>query len=65
VAVLIILEECRWDKTDLGKLGALPEKGKPVNKWNPQAGAWKSVADGLAKIFENLIEKRQGAGPRQ
>ena len=55
IVVPLILEACRWEKTPLGPLNALPEKGKPVNKWNPPSDGWKTVADGLASIFEKLV----------
>ena len=58
IVVPIILKPCRWltlkcgdTKTQLRDLQALPEKGKPVDGWNPRAGAWKSIADGLARIL--------------
>jgi internalin A len=56
VVVPLILEACRWDQTPLGPLNALPEKGKPVNKWKPLSDGWKTVADGLAKVFKKLME---------
>jgi internalin A len=66
VLVPVILEACRWDKTTLGALNALPEKGKALNTWKPAAGGWKSVADGLARVLEKLMakggtKKRDGA----
>src|SRR5262249_52982087 len=57
VVVPVILEACRWDGTALGSLNALPEKAKPLNKWEPRADGWKTVADGLAKVFKKLIAK--------
>jgi internalin A len=61
VVVPIILKECRWmpvnyggTKTQLRDLQALPAKGKPVDSWNPRAGAWKSIADGLAEILKMI-----------
>lgn len=70
VVVPVILEDCRWTNTPLGRLNALPEKGKPLNKWNPISDAWKSVSDGLAKVFSKLIkegpksERTEGRRPR-
>ena len=57
VVVPVVLEACRWDKTALGALNALPEKGKALNKWKPIADGWKSVADGLATVFKKLMTK--------
>lgn len=57
VVIPVILEACRWEQTALGDLNALPEKGKPLNKWKPSADGWKTIADGLAKVFKKLIAK--------
>lgn len=57
VVVPVILEACRWDKTALGRLNALPEKAKPLNKWTPQSDAWNTVANGLATVFKKVMEK--------
>ena len=56
VVVPIILEQCRWEKTALGALNALPEKAKPLNNWKPQADGWKTIADGLSRVFQKLME---------
>ena len=71
VVVPIILKPCRWSdlkcgntKMQLGKLQALPEKGKPVDAWNPQSGAWKSIADGLAKMLKSIGAKAQASVDR-
>ena len=58
--VPLILEKCRWDKTALGRLNALPEKAKPLNKWKPQSDGWKTIADGLAEVFKKLIDSHAG-----
>jgi internalin A len=59
VVVPIVLEECRWDKTRLGELQALPEKGKAVDTWNPRSGAWKSIADGLAAVCKKREDPKR------
>jgi internalin A len=58
VVVPLILEECQWHLTALKPLQGLPEKGVPINKWNPRAGGWKSVATGLEQCFRKLIDAR-------
>ena len=63
VVVPVILEACRWSKTALAALNALPEKGKALNKWKPPSDGWNSVADGLATVFEKLM-KQGGAKKR-
>ncbi len=57
VVVPVILERCRWDKTPLGDLNALPDKATPLNKWNPRADGWNTVANGLAEVFKGLVAK--------
>jgi hypothetical protein len=57
VVVPVILEACRWSKTALAALNALPEKGKALNKWKPPSDGWNSVANGLATVFEKLMKK--------
>ncbi|HEV7406717.1 MAG TPA: toll/interleukin-1 receptor domain-containing protein, partial [Chthoniobacteraceae bacterium] len=59
VVVPLILEECQWELTALEPLNALPEKGVPINKWNPRADGWKSAATGLKKLFRKLIDARK------
>ena len=56
VVVPVILKACRWDKTALGTLHALPEKAKPLNEWPLSSAGWKSIADGLAKVFQKLMQ---------
>lgn len=56
IVVPVILEACRWHKTILGTLNALPEKGKALNKWKPSSDGWLSIADGLARVCEKLMK---------
>jgi internalin A len=63
IVIPIILQACRWDKTRLGSLQAIPEKGVPIARWRRPADAWKSVADELAKVCETLLGS-DGAGRR-
>ncbi|HEV7404146.1 MAG TPA: COR domain-containing protein, partial [Chthoniobacteraceae bacterium] len=57
VVVPLILEECRWDLTALTDLNAVPDKGKALNKWTRQADAWKTVSEGLERVFRRLMEE--------
>ena len=59
IVVPIVLESCRWDKTALGTLNALPEKAKPLNKWKPAPDGWHTVSNGLAQVFEKLMKQGQ------
>ena len=56
VVVPVILERCRWDRTALGPLNALPEKARPLTAFKPQSNGWNTIADGLAKVFKKLME---------
>lgn len=56
VVVPVILEECRWDRTALGPLNALPEKARPLTDFKPQSRGWKTISDGLEKVFKKLME---------
>jgi hypothetical protein len=60
VVVPVILKKCRWDKTALGKLNALPDKAPPLTGFNPRGGGWNAVANGLAKVFRRLMKKANG-----
>jgi TIR domain-containing protein len=57
IVVPLVLESCRWDKTALGSLNALPEKAKPLNKWKPSADGWHTIANGLAQVLEKLMKQ--------
>ncbi len=61
VLVPVIVSDCRWTGTALRLLQVLPEKGKPLNEWKPLSKGWKNIADGLATVFEKLIQ--QGGRP--
>ncbi|OYW77555.1 MAG: hypothetical protein B7Z37_03775 [Verrucomicrobia bacterium 12-59-8] len=57
IVVPFVLEACRWDKTVLGSLNALPEKAKPLNKYRPVSDGWHTVSNGLAQVFEKLMKQ--------
>jgi hypothetical protein len=59
VLVPVVLEACRWEKTALGALNALPEKARPLDCWKPASAGWNSVANGLARVCESLMEKER------
>ncbi|MCU0748483.1 MAG: TIR domain-containing protein [Akkermansiaceae bacterium] len=65
VVVPVILENCRWEKTALGVLNALPEKSKALNTWTRPSDAWESIGNGLAKVFEKLMSNHTGRSPRE
>ena len=50
----IILEDCDWKKHELGEFQALPDKGKPLNEWEPVSKGWQNVVDGIRKIVDKM-----------
>ena len=54
----IILRPVNWQKTPLGELQALPRNGKPIIKWKPTDDGWKSVAEGIRQVVEELQAAR-------
>ena len=54
VDVPIILENCDWPQSPLGKIQALPPRAKPVAKICPPSDAWHSIAVGLREVLKGL-----------
>ena len=50
----IILENCDWLNDRLSNFQALPNKGKPINKWQPESDGWQNVVDGIRKAIEEM-----------
>lgn len=55
----IIIKDCLWDMTDFKDFQILPLDGRAVNSWNKREEAWTSVARGLKKAIDNIIEAKQ------
>ena len=47
-----------WEKTQFGKLQALPKNGKPVRSWADRDEAFADVAQGIRKAVEELLSTR-------
>ncbi len=47
----LILEHCDWEDTKLGKLNALPQKGKPISAYEKKDEAWKDVVNGIKRVL--------------
>lgn len=47
----VILSACGWNHTTLSTLGALPDNGKPINKWTHEADAYMNIFDGIVKVL--------------
>jgi len=50
----IIVRDCKWKKTRIAHLQVLPPDGKPVIKWDDRDTAWRTVADGIEVVVEEL-----------
>ncbi len=50
----IILEDCDWLNHQLSDFQALPDKGKPINKWQPASDGWQNVVDDIRKAAEEM-----------
>ena len=50
----IVLESCDWQNHQLRDNQALPDKGKPINEWEPESKAWQNVADGIRKVVNKM-----------
>lgn len=62
VIIPIIIRECEWTETALGKLRPLPAAGEPIRKWQDQDAFWKAVAVGLREAIRAL-HARKDSGP--
>ena len=50
----IILESCDWLNDRLSNFQALPDKGKPINKWQPESDGWQNVVDSIREAIEEM-----------
>ena len=50
----IILEDCDWQYHQLSEFQVFPDKGKPVNEWQPESKGWQNVIDGIRKTVDKM-----------
>ena len=50
----IILEYCDWLNHKLSDFQALPDKGEPIDEWQPESKGWQNVVDGIRKAVEEV-----------
>ena len=50
----IILEDCDWRSHKVSKLEVLPDKGKPINEWQPKNRGWQNVVNGIRKVVNAM-----------
>ena len=59
IVLPVIVRACDWENgLPFAKLQALPEKAKPVKKWDDQDDAWLSVVRGIRDRVKNLKAKK-------
>ena len=54
----IILEHCDWQNHQLSDFQALPDKGKPINEWQPDSKGWLNVVEGIRKLLKKCNLKQ-------
>jgi len=59
VVVPVILRDCDWQSSELGRLQALPQDGRPVVHWRPRDKAWTDVARRLRTRIDTFQQHRQ------
>ena len=60
----IILEDCDWQNHQLSEFQVLPDKGRPINEWQPESRGWQNVVSGIRKVVEKMQDSVQkGALP--
>ena len=50
----IILEDCDWKKHKLSGFEVLPDKGKPINEWQPRSKGWQNVVSGIRNVVDTM-----------
>ena len=50
----IILEDCDWLNHQLSDFQAFPDKGKPINEWQPESKGWQDVVNGIRNVVEEM-----------
>ncbi len=50
----VILRDCLWEETILGKFSALPLKGKPIQKWKYMEDAYKNIVKEISILVKKL-----------
>ena len=50
----IILESCDWQNHQIRYNQALPDKGRPINEWQPESKGWQNVVDGIRNAVKEI-----------
>ncbi len=54
LVVPVIVRPCSWTDAPFARFNALPEKGKPVTKWEDQDEAWNVVVERIKVLSKKL-----------
>jgi hypothetical protein len=52
--VLYIVRPCQWQDASFARFSALPDKGKPITKWESQDEAWEAVVRRIRELTKKL-----------
>ena len=52
--ISIILENCDWQNHQLSDFQVLPNKGLPINKWQPESDGWQNVVEGIRRVVGEM-----------
>src|SRR5512132_3394954 len=58
----VILRPCRWQRTLLGSLQAVPKDGKLVSEWPNHDAAFDEIAAAIERTIADLQQQRRRAG---
>ncbi|MBL7795269.1 MAG: TIR domain-containing protein [Saprospiraceae bacterium] len=54
LVVPIIVRPCNWENTPFARFNALPDKGRPITKWENRDEAWHAVAQQIRRLSTTL-----------
>jgi hypothetical protein len=57
----VIYRPCRWQKTSLGKLKAIPTDGTAIQEWENKDRAWLVVEEEIERLVQEFKARRKGA----
>ena len=50
----ILLEHCDWQRHEVSRFEVLPDKGTPIEDWQPKSKGWQDVVDGISKAVNKI-----------
>jgi tetratricopeptide (TPR) repeat protein len=61
----VILRPCRWQRTPLKSLQAVPKDGKPVSEWPNHDAAFDEIATAIERTIADLQQQRRHAAEQR